>query len=279
MLESLALEHPGPAGFFGPQSLIWNGTREAAVLLGGGRAALMQLAHPAVAHAIRDHSAVHRDMLGRFVRTMSGAYGILFGSVDEALSISSRLFEKHRSIRGTLDDIPGHPPAPYHALSAEANFWVGATLIETAVVVLERTIQPFTNAQRDRIIEEMAPFWALFGIRPADCPTRWSQLQDYIHERVAVFAPLVGDTAREQARLLFQAQSRLLQPAFDQVRLVVAEQLPGPLQDAFGMQLSPPERLLARGWMFAAERLTPHLPGRLRYIPQYHRAARRLLRA
>jgi uncharacterized protein (DUF2236 family) len=44
------------AGVFGPGSRVWTLNREAVIFLGGGRAALLQLAHPVVAQAVADHS-------------------------------------------------------------------------------------------------------------------------------------------------------------------------------------------------------------------------------
>src|SRR5919201_6803411 len=45
-------------GYFGPTSTIWALHREACLGVGLGRALLLQLAHPWVAQAVVDHSAV-----------------------------------------------------------------------------------------------------------------------------------------------------------------------------------------------------------------------------
>lgn len=280
MLEKLARGRDPLVGFFGPDTLFWELTRESTVLfLGGGRAALMQLAHPAVAHAIRDHSVVYNDMLGRFMRTMSSAYGALFGSVEEALSISRRVFEVHSAISGTLDDVPGHAHGRYRALDPEATFWVGATLIDTTVVVYERTVRPLTLAERNRVIQEAAPFWALFGIPPEDCPMRWVDFRQYVDQRCVSLAPLVGETARKQVARLLEAQVSVLQPTLDLVRSVATELLPESLQNAFHLTLDAQQRLRARTCIFAAEQLLPRTPARLRFVPAYHRALHRLRRA
>jgi uncharacterized protein (DUF2236 family) len=42
-------------GILGPQSLAWKLGGDLAVFLGGGRAALLQLAHPMVAYAVDHH--------------------------------------------------------------------------------------------------------------------------------------------------------------------------------------------------------------------------------
>lgn len=278
-LAALAQGRDPGGGFFGPETLMWECTRESILLLGGGRAALMQLAHPAVAHAIRDHSTVHHDMLGRFMRTMASAYAVLFGSVDEALSISERVHHIHSAIWGQLDDVPGQEAGRYHALDAEAAFWVGATLFDTSTLVYEQMVRPFTPAQRDRLVREAGPFWGLFGVPAAACPTTWADLHGYVVRRVESLAPLVGDTARNQAALLFTSRVPFLQPIFDQVRLIVAHMLPASLSCAFGMKLGSKDRMLARTWLFAAELLLPWFPPRLRYVPAYHRALRRLRQA
>ena len=56
------------AGVFGPDSMLWHVNRESIAFMGGGRAALLQLAHPYVAHAIEQHSNTRTDLLGRFVK-------------------------------------------------------------------------------------------------------------------------------------------------------------------------------------------------------------------
>src|SRR5580658_11195706 len=65
-------------GLFGPSSVTWRIGRDALVFLGAGRAALLQLAHPYVAHAIEQHSETRRDPIGRFNRTFLHVYGMIF---------------------------------------------------------------------------------------------------------------------------------------------------------------------------------------------------------
>jgi uncharacterized protein (DUF2236 family) len=263
-------------GFFGPDALVWEAVRESAILLGGGRAALLQLAHPAVAHAIRDHSVVHQDMLGRFTRTMKSAYEVLFGSVAEATDISKRVYRIHAAISGKLDDVPGQDVAPYRALDPEAVFWVGATLIDTTILIFERMVRPLAPEEKDRMVRESIPFWVIFGAPAESCAQTWDDLHGYVVRRSESLAPLVGESARTQAALLFQPQMPLVQSVFDQIRLITAELLPASLQRAFRMELDPRERLLARSWLFAAERLRPRLPSLIRFVPAYHQARWRL---
>lgn len=275
-MSALANDKNPIAGYFGPESFMWEPIRHSVILLGGGRAALMQLAHPAVAHAIRDHSVVHEDMLGRFIRTMTSAYGVIFGSIEEVNGISERVFGIHADISGNLDDVPGQEVRRYHALDPEAVFWVGATLFDTVVLVYERMVRPLEMAERDRLVQESGRFWAAFGLAPEACPNNWRDFRGYVEKRIESLAPLVGHTARDQAARLFKPQAPLVGPIFEQLRLITAELLPDSLRRALGMDLSPQERLLARSWMFAVEKCERHLPKRLRYVPAYHAAQQRL---
>src|SRR5215510_11147750 len=72
------------AGYAGPNSVTWRIAREYVVLLGAGRAVLMQLAHPLVAAGVLQHSSFLRDPLGRSYRTVEFTQVLAFGSRDEA---------------------------------------------------------------------------------------------------------------------------------------------------------------------------------------------------
>jgi uncharacterized protein (DUF2236 family) len=275
-LAEMARDKNPVLGYYGPESIMWEPIRHSVILLGGGRAALMQLAHPAVAHAVRDHSVVHEDMLGRFIRTMTSAYTIIFGSIGDVQAVSERVFGIHADISGNLDDVPGQEMRRYHALDPEAVFWVGATLFDTAVMVYERMVRPLEVAERDRLLREASRFWAAFGLAPESCPTAWKDLRGYVDRRVESLAPLVGNTARDQASRLFKPSARFVGPIFEQLRLITAEMLPDSLRRALGMDLDAQQRMLARSWIFAAEKVEPWLPARLRYVPAYHEARRRM---
>jgi ER-bound oxygenase mpaB/B'/Rubber oxygenase, catalytic domain len=95
------------SGIFGPQSVTWQVNREAAVFLGAGRALLLQLAHPWVATAIEQHSDTFADPIGRFHRTFSVMFTLVFGTLDQSLGAARRLHRGHAAIRGTLRSTAG----------------------------------------------------------------------------------------------------------------------------------------------------------------------------
>src|SRR3954465_5488285 len=74
------------AGIYGPASISWRVNREAVIMLGGGRAALLQLAHPYVAYAVDQHSKTRNDPIGRFKRTFENVFAMVFGDLDSAVA-------------------------------------------------------------------------------------------------------------------------------------------------------------------------------------------------
>src|SRR5579862_1107881 len=113
-------------GLFGPGSLNWQVNRESALFLAGGRAALLQLAHPWVAAAIAQHSRTLHDPVRRFHNTFRLMFTMSFGSLEEAFTAARRLHRLHESIRGTLPDAAGRfaTGSSYQANEIDALTWV-----------------------------------------------------------------------------------------------------------------------------------------------------------
>ena len=90
------------AGILGPRSIAWQIGGDLAVFLGGGRAALLQLAHPMVAYAIAQRSHARADVAGRFRRTFRHVFAMVFGGLDDAFAAARRVHAIHARIHGTL---------------------------------------------------------------------------------------------------------------------------------------------------------------------------------
>src|SRR5262249_38981894 len=90
------------SGIFGPRSITWQVNREAAIFLGAGRALLLQLAHPWVAAAVEQHSDTFANPIGRFHRTFSTVFTMVFGTLGQSFEAARSLHHRHASITGTL---------------------------------------------------------------------------------------------------------------------------------------------------------------------------------
>src|SRR5262249_27480066 len=99
------------AGVFGPRSVTWQVNREAATFLGAGCALLSPLAPPGLAAAIEQHSDTFANPIGRFHRTFSAVFTMVFGTLAQSLEAARRLHRRHAAIEGTLESAAGPFPA------------------------------------------------------------------------------------------------------------------------------------------------------------------------
>jgi uncharacterized protein (DUF2236 family) len=265
------------AGVFGPQSLFWRVNREAIVFLGAGRALLLQLAHPWVAAAIAEHSRASADPIGRFHRTFSAVYTMVFGSLDQALGAARRLHSRHEAITGTMpaDAGPFAHATPYRANDVAALRWVYATLIDTALLAYEMVLPPLSTRDRDLYYAESLLFAALFGLAPADLPADWAAFTAYNEAMAHSAAMNVTAAARDIARTLLLRPGKMLH-APQWYDALTASMLPPRLREGFDLPFGAREQARAQRAITRIRRLYPLLPARLRYVAPYHEATARL---
>jgi len=175
------------AGLYGPGSVSWEVNRQSVTMLGGGAAALLQLAHPAVAYAVDQHSLTRHDPVGRFVRTFEHVFAMTFGELDHALASARRVHALHRRIRGRVPERVGAFARGdrYEANDPAALLWVFATLTDTARRVYELAVEPLRPLEREAYYAESKLFASLFGIDDAVLPATWSDFTRYYRETIA----------------------------------------------------------------------------------------------
>ena len=265
-------------GLFGPESTVWRLGREAATMLGGGRAALLQAAHPFVAQAVVGQSAVMTDVQGRFKRTFENVFAMTFGSTAHAVRSARRIRHIHEHVHGTLDEDLGRFRAgdPYDALDAEATFWVAATLWDTSMKVYELLFGPVPKPQKDAYLRESLRFSSLFGLAPADLPHDWASFKRYFARMLASDTIAVGQKARELCTHILTPPRPAARPAYAWLEVFTAATLPEPIRRSFGLSLGARDRLLFEASVAALRRSVPLMPDSVRYFPAYLDARRRL---
>jgi uncharacterized protein (DUF2236 family) len=279
LIEEVRAQVPEPAhGIYGPKSTSWLISKEGVLFLGGGKAALLQLAHPFVAHAVDQHSDTRNDPLGRFRRTFDNVFAIVFGDLDSAIRSARRVHAVHTKITGSIQENVGafRQGARYAANDADALMWVHATLLETAVQVYEAVIRPLSHDEKSSYYEETKRFARLFGIPDSVLPRDWNAFKSYYDRMIDSSTLAVGAPAREMTRFLFTSPHPAYQPLFRWLRVMTAGLMPPRLRDEFELSFEPIERAVYRGSLFALRRTAKRLPPRLRYIPAYVRARRRI---
>ncbi len=237
-LAALAREIREPReGILGPRSTAWRLGGDLAVFL-GGRAALLQLAHPMVAYAVDHHSHTRADVVGRFQRTFRNVFAMIFGELDDALTAARRVHNIHTRIHGSIPQQIGAWAAgsPYHANDVDALRWVHATLVDTTIAVRERLDGALPTALKDSYIVEMNRFAALFGIPRDRLPDGWAAHETYMQHMLGSNVLAVSPAAREMATFLMGRGGTQPQPPLGRfAEALTATMLPRHLARDFGL--------------------------------------------
>lgn len=270
------------AGVFGPQSMMWRVSRESALFLGAGRAALLQLAHPWVTASLAEHSSVMDDPIKRFHNTFRVVFTMVFGTLDQALAAARHLHSLHTRIQGmmTEDVARWKRGSHYEANEIAALRWVFATLVESAVLAHDCVLPPLTAAEREQYYSEWKTLAALFGLPASALPEDWAAFAAYCGAMHSSSDPAEGelgvsDTARVMAHnLLNGAGSWIHLPYW--YRALTTEWMPERFRREFALPFGAAERQAAgraRGRLPAIYR---RLPAALRFNGPWHEAQARL---
>jgi uncharacterized protein (DUF2236 family) len=265
------------AGIFGPDSITWTINREAALFLGAGRAAILQLAHPWVTTALKQHSSLLSDPIARFHNTFRIVFTMIFGTVDQAAAAARHLYTLHTHIGGRMDeDVAAYARGSrYEANEIGALRWVYATLIESAVIAHEAVLGPLSAGEREAYYAESKVLAGLFGIPAAALPEDCDGFAAYCREMAQSDALGVSDTARAMARdILSGAGSWIHPPRW--YRALTAMWLPERFRDEFGFELRAEDRRTAERALRRLPRTYRRLPAAIRFVGPWHEAQARL---
>lgn len=263
------------AGLFGPGSAAWRVDREVLVLAGGTCALLMQLAHPAVAAGVEQHSDFRDDPFARLRRTLTASFDVVFGSTDRADRAIRRMNAIHGAVRGSVPETGGS----YFARDPRLLLWVHATLIDTAVRVYDRYVSPLTDADARRYYVESAQIAFRLGVPESMLPASLDGLRAEMAAMIASGEVRVSPTARSLApSVLYPTR---LPPRFlwDVGHLVSMSVMPAELRHGYGLGWSPGRERGMRRAAAVVRATLPFVPAPLRFVPQYRSALRRVAAA
>lgn len=269
------------AGIFGPDSLTWRINRESALFLGAGRAALLQLAHPWVAAALRQHSSLLDQPIARFHNTFRIVFTMVFGTVDQALAASRHLYALHTRIAGGLaeDTAAWKRGDRYEANEINALRWVFATLVDSALIAHEAVFGALPPQDRARYYQETKTLAALFGIPEASLPANVEEFAAYNCEMCQAGnssgALGVTNDARAMAHSLLAGAGSIVRPP-SWYRAVTASWLPARFRDEFQLNFGTAEERSAERALKRIPSIYRWLPGAIRFIGPWQEAQARL---
>ena len=263
-------------GYFGPGTVTWQLYREPVFVLGGVRALLLQIAHPAVADGVARYSGFQADPFGRGYRTFAAMAMIYFGTKEQAEATAQRLWRIHSAIRGHYqipDSTAAPSPIPYTANDPGLLFWVLATLTDTTFRVYEKVRLPgLPTGWKEQFYEESKITARLLGIPDEAYPVDLQAFEKY-------FAGILNSELLGSAVLcrdMAQAIVRHPRAPKKLAALLAAGWLPAPLCQRLGIDAGKNPELRLEKWVRVIGRLFGILPGWLRYNPAYHQAQYRI---
>ncbi|TFD94046.1 DUF2236 domain-containing protein [Cryobacterium lactosi] len=265
---------------------------ESVLILGGGRAILLQLANPAVGHGVARHSDFAARPLDRLTGTLSYVYAVTCGTPIDRAAAVRRVSLAHRPVHSertagartagarTAGAQPaaepagaqpaaepaGRPPS-YNAFDPELQLWVAATLYESATRMHDLVFGPLTDADAESVYRDYGVLGTALQVPAGLWPADRAAFAAYWDRAVADLS--TDETTRSVAR-------QLLHPTTGPVWLRLAMPLARLVTTGL---LEPGERALFNlPWSAGRERafgavisvlrgVYPRLPTRLRHAP------------
>jgi len=222
-------------------SLSWRVNAERIVLLGWGRAILLQLAHPLVAAGVFDHGTFKATPLTaatRLFHTVHAMLSLTFGTDATKAQALGRIQAIHRRVHGALPQRVGPFPAgtAYSAEDPALVLWVHGTLIESVVLAYDRLVSPLSTAEQDDYCREAAALAVALGAREDEVPRTWTQLRTYVDGVHACGVLRVSPQARELApAVLAPPGSWAIAPGAWIARTLTLGLLPPSIREEYGL--------------------------------------------
>ena len=248
--------------------MVWRVNGETAMLLGSGRALLMQIAHPMVAAGVADHSDFEAGAFDRLWRTLDAVLTVAFGDTEQALVAADHVTGIHRAVAGSRGG------RSYSALDPDLLLWVHATLVDTALLTYRRFVGPLSPGDQERYYQEMKRFAGAFGVPQDILPRDLAGFHRYVQEAVATLE-VTPQARRLAGGILAPPAPALLAPVGGLLRASTVGLLPGRLRGAFGLAWGPARDNALELAAGAVRRTLPALPSKVRMWPHARAAMAR----
>ena len=189
--ELATLDDPG---LYGPASVVWRVHGDAAMLIGGLRALLIQTLHPLAMAGVSDHSDYREDPWGRLHRTGRFIGSTTFGNTETAETRIEMVRRIHDRVTGIAPDGRAYAANDPHLL-----LWVHLTEVDSFLEAFERYgYGKLTDAEKDQYVAELAEVARRLG--SAEPPTSRAELAAAL-DRFRTEC-VYGDQAKEAVRFL-----------------------------------------------------------------------------
>lgn len=260
---------PHDEAMYGEQSISWQVNRHWFPLIGGARAAILQVCDPRVAAGVASYSTFKTDPFGRLDRTLDAMLTISFAAPERREQMLEHLRRGHARVTGTTAG-----GQAYDANDPELQYWVLATLVDTTFEVERRYVGVMRRQDRERFFQESKLIARAFGVPDEVIPEDLDAFRAYVSHQFATLEP--SDDTREITKALMQPGLRWV-PDVSLVPLnwVTAELLPARLRRLLEIDdLNRAELGAVRGARMVARSTLPRLHQALSVNPWNNRVLR-----
>ena len=221
---------------------------EGILLAGGGRAILLQLAHPAIGHGVARHSDFDARPLDRLHGTLAYVYALANGTEDDIAAVRKAVNRAHAPVRGD----------GYSAMDARLQLWVAATLYDSGTRVYELVFGALDDASADTVYREYARLGTELQMPAGLWPADRGAFELYFQATLASLS--VDDEVLEVAQKLL-GRRRL-------VRFISVGLLPPGVRALFGYTWGDRDERRFQRLLRRSSRLYRALPRWVRHAPQ-----------
>lgn len=258
-MKAHTLNDVAARGLYSEDSITRRVNRENILLLGGGRALLMQLAHPKVAAGVDDHSDFRTRPIRRLRRTVLMTMAIVFGERETALAAARAVNHAHARVRGS----------DYRALDPDLLLWVHATLVDSALVTYQTFVRRLAPSKREDFFQESKLLGELLGIPRDRFPESLSDFDSYVRGMIHDGEVRVTPRAKELARMVLRPRLRLVPgPVMVPFEVVTTGLLPPALREAYGLAWGRRQQQAFKLAVAAVPRIVALTPPLLRVWPR-----------
>jgi uncharacterized protein (DUF2236 family) len=245
-------------GLFPADSIIRQVDSELVLLLGGGRALLMQLAHPLVARGVAEHSDFEANPLARLERTLMATYTVVFGTSAQAARAGRSVHAVHQRVTGE----------DYRANDPDLLLWVHATLVDTALTIHRRFLRPLGNADAERYYQESTRVAEVFGLSRDQQPEDLAAFRAYLDAMERSLADGMTEQSRQLAHAALHPRLPwLTAPVMGGVRQLTTGLMPPRLRKAYGLRWDIGRQAALDTASLALRTGLPRVPSVLRRVP------------
>jgi uncharacterized protein (DUF2236 family) len=253
-----------------PTSVYWRVNRESFLLLGGGAALLLQLAHPLVAAGVADHSGFRDEPVRRLYRTIRTMQDIIYEDGQTAQAAARQVKRVHAGVHGTLKEPTAAFAAgtPYRASDPELLLWVHSTLLVTALTTYEQFMPALSPSELEAYYQSSKPVARILGLAEQDLPRDYQAFRRYFDGMVRGPLLALTPTSRMLAeQVIHPPISWFPRIAGDALAVATAALLPPQVRELYDLRWGPRRRF---AWRLLRRSLKESLP----LMPNVVRAGR-----